>query len=253
MKQKIIVTGYPKSGNTWLTRLVAEIVRCPVKGFLYSDHNEIATEGENRVSNFECYKSHHQFNELKEFDQNHSILIYIIRDPRDISLSGRNYFDFKFDESIPPIIFKFSILRIYFRKYFREKFINRKMNRAILYGDKDLSWCYLPWINHVQTYLKEEKVLIIQYENLKKNPMAECERIIDYIGISRTTKELDDAILKQSFKQRKKKANLMSDKLNSRFLRSGEIEQWRAGMTNKEKRLFSKELGIFLKRLGYSD
>ena len=62
--KKIIVVGYPKSGCTWATRLVAELVGCPVAGFWQSDKKEIAIEGEDRVSDFRCYKSHHQLAEL---------------------------------------------------------------------------------------------------------------------------------------------------------------------------------------------
>ncbi len=66
-KKKVIIVGYPKSGNTWITRLTAELLNCPVKGFLYEkDNNEIAIEGLNRTSIYECYKSHHQYNELLE-------------------------------------------------------------------------------------------------------------------------------------------------------------------------------------------
>lgn len=54
----VIVSGYPKSGNTWTTRLVAEAIGCPVKGFWGSDHNEIAIEGAERDSEFLVYMSH---------------------------------------------------------------------------------------------------------------------------------------------------------------------------------------------------
>ena len=32
--ETVYVVGYPKSGCTWLTRLVAELLGCPVSGFL---------------------------------------------------------------------------------------------------------------------------------------------------------------------------------------------------------------------------
>ena len=32
-KRRMLVVGYPKSGNTWLTRLAAELLGAPVKDF----------------------------------------------------------------------------------------------------------------------------------------------------------------------------------------------------------------------------
>ena len=59
MKTRIIVCGYPKSGNTWLTRLVAEIIMSPVVGFwMYPLHNEVAIEGLDRKSDYMCFKAH---------------------------------------------------------------------------------------------------------------------------------------------------------------------------------------------------
>ncbi len=66
----IIVAGYPKSGNTWVTRLVAELVGCPVVGFLNSNHDEIAREGLNRKSDYQCFKSHHQLKEIRTIQNN---------------------------------------------------------------------------------------------------------------------------------------------------------------------------------------
>ena len=91
--KKIIIVGYPKSGNSWLTRLVAQLLDCPAKGFLYHEKPEMVTEGLQRDSAYVCYKSHHQWHELKQEDQQAKI-ICITRDPRDVSLSGRSYFKF---------------------------------------------------------------------------------------------------------------------------------------------------------------
>lgn len=89
----IIIVGYPNSGNTWVTRLVAELVGCPVVGFLGSDHNEIAIEGLQRKLPFQCFKSHHQLHELRDIKTNTKIIIYVVREPRDICISGSKYFD----------------------------------------------------------------------------------------------------------------------------------------------------------------
>lgn len=41
---KIIVCGYPKSGMTYLTKLVGRLTDAPVKGFLYAKHGDIAEQ-----------------------------------------------------------------------------------------------------------------------------------------------------------------------------------------------------------------
>ena len=91
--KEIIVIGYPKSGCTWATRLVAELVGCPVAGFWLSDKEEIATEGQERISDYRCFKSHHQLSELG-ISPNHSEkrLIYILRDlnVRSVRLMSNN-------------------------------------------------------------------------------------------------------------------------------------------------------------------
>src|SRR5258708_15888610 len=102
--KKIIVVGYPKSGCTWATRLVAELVGCPVGGFWQSRKNEIAIEGEARISDFRCYKSHHQLADLGVRPNDpETWIIYVLRDPRDIALSAANYFQFdRFPRPPPP-------------------------------------------------------------------------------------------------------------------------------------------------------
>lgn len=98
--KNVIIVGYPKSGNTWITRLTAELIGCPVSGFWNEpDNQEIAVEGQSRNSEFRCFKSHHPLSELsntfdtKDHKKNH--IIYVIRDPRDVSVSGAHYFKFE--------------------------------------------------------------------------------------------------------------------------------------------------------------
>ena len=92
LEKRILVVGYPKSGNTWLTKLVAALVDCPSKGYLEQDERiEISQEGLNRNSNYECWKSHHMLHELQETISCNDKIIYIVRDPRDLAISATHY------------------------------------------------------------------------------------------------------------------------------------------------------------------
>ena len=90
--KRIIIAGYPKSGNTWLTRLVAQLCDAPASGFLDAQNeivNDIVTEGFHRNSEIEIVKTHHWHDTLPK---SNAKVIYIVRDPRQILLSASRYF-----------------------------------------------------------------------------------------------------------------------------------------------------------------
>lgn len=88
MKEIIYINGFPKSGNTWLTRLIAEALESPSgSGFTFSsDIKESATEGLDRNGNYKVLKAHYIYELLpKEFKE--SKIIVPIRDVRDVLVS----------------------------------------------------------------------------------------------------------------------------------------------------------------------
>ena len=93
--RRILVVGYPKSGNTWLTRLTAELLAAPVTGF-WSEPGavEIAVDGTWRNSSFEVYKGHQRLDDVRaDFDLKD--IVYVVRDVRDVVVSGAHYFSFR--------------------------------------------------------------------------------------------------------------------------------------------------------------
>lgn len=241
--QKIIIVGYPKSGTTYMSRLTAELVDCPVEGFLYnSKHNEIAIEGKNRKSNFGVYKAHQQLNELKEEDINNAKIIYVVRDPRDVALSGRHFFTANLISKNRNNFFINKINK-WSRKIFKLQIQRIKINQLVLYGNGAVHhWCKVPWKKHWKPYFEREDVLKIKYEDILQFPLEETKKILDFIGIERSESERLKAIENQSFAKVKKKFTKENDPRKLKLLRKGKMAQWKSNFSEKEKRLFTKEL-----------
>ena len=256
--KNIIVAGYPKSGCTWATRLVAELVGCPVAGFWQREKDEIAVEGEGRVSDYRCYKSHHQLAELGvQPDDSANRIIYVLRDPRDIAISAASHFQFD----------RFPRLAAFFRRARRGEKLYRhtlypllvsqnyrlaRMTEALLHGSAEVNnWVRVSWKGHWRPYY-EAGVPIIRYEDLLVRPEAEAERILHHLGLRRTPGEIAGAVQNQSF-TRKKEALLASGETGrAKFLRVGKSGQWHEKLPGPLQARFTKELGAELAKWGYS-
>lgn len=218
MKNRIIICGYPKSGNTWLTRLTAEIINCPVIGFWCEPFNhEEAIEGLDRDSNYECFKAHHNLHDmnytLKYYGNDREKIIYIVRDPRDVIVSA--YHHFSRNKAIPyRILFKIMSITSYTSRKYEELFNYwtknieseklKSFTRKLLEGGskKDNYWLRTPWKEHVLGYLNSG-MHIVKYEDLKINPLDEARKICEYLSIDRTNEQLSEAIANQSIDKKR--------------------------------------------------
>lgn len=106
-KKTIIVVGYPKSGNTWLARLLGDALDSPVRGIAKSAE-PLATEGHKRGGGFLVSQQHLEPDETLTENRfivgakrvnprawNGEKIVHIIRDPRDICVSAQHYWKIK--------------------------------------------------------------------------------------------------------------------------------------------------------------
>jgi len=256
--KNIIVVGYPKSGCTWATRLVAELVSCPVGGFWQSDKKEIAVEGEDRISEFRCYKSHHQLAELEvQLNEPETWIIYIVRDPRDIAISAANYFQF---DRFPQLANLFRSLRRGEKFYrhtlypllVRQDYRLEQMTEALLHGSAAVhNWVRVSWRDHWRPY-ERAGVPIVRYEDLLATPEEQAVRILQHLGMERTPDQVATAVANQSFERKKEALQRRGETGRAKFLRVGKSGQWREKLPASLQVRFARELGPELAEWGYS-
>lgn len=104
------VSGFPKSGTTWLTWLLGDLFNSPTGGSTPAeDATELATEGTHRPGKYIVRKGHYVLTDegtcavpephhLNPAYLGRSPVVFIVRDPRDVALSAAHYFHRPLDE-----------------------------------------------------------------------------------------------------------------------------------------------------------
>ncbi len=233
MKKNVVVVGYPKSGNTWCTRLVAQVLQAPVVGFFGADNKkELAEEGADRVSDFAVYKAHHAYARLNQSDVEHKA-IYVVRDPRDVAVSGAHYFPTEeFNTANKTDVDAFEA-----------------MVRTICEGGV-YPGCRKPWAKLVRPYLNNE-VFRVRYEDLLENPEGEVGRILAYLGVTRSESEIAEAIEAQSFDKARSKFVGAKAKKNEKLMREGKSGQHEVHLSAEQIERINTACAREMKQLKY--
>lgn len=258
-KKNIVVCGYPKSGTTWLSRLVAELVECPLQGnWGFPEQQAQDVEGLQRISEYACYKSHHQLAELTGgiHGAPHKI-VYILRDPRDVVISAYHHFRSRtpaaneaHGASLRSRVLHSAIAQS-MRGAIPARFRRRRLVNAVINGCPSVNaWFGVSWRQHYQSFM-EAGIRLVQYEQLLERPFDTCRGILSDLEIDREDWRIRAAIENQSFARRKRQFEREGDWEQYRFLRKGSYGYWRVELSAKEKKLFAEALGNDLRQLSY--
>lgn len=234
------LVSYPRSGNTWLRFLLANL--------LYSDEDvnhisvdrlipdirELKQWDKLGVKNPSYVKSHNVWQD--EFSN--SKVIYMYRDVRDVALSYYHFSQGEWD-----IKFKGT-----FDEYLEKRFIAGGRYGG-WYGRWDSHLIF--WVDVIKKMVKGVDFLFVKYEELWQYPYEVMRQIIEFAEIKvGGIAEVQIAIDKSTFRKLGKIRARDGVHLKKMGL-TGRPGGWRETLTKNQKELLWKEFGKTMEKLGY--
>jgi len=228
----IFLVSFPKSGNTWLRFIIANLISNKEITFknidefvpdCYTSHQIIDSKKSKRI-----IKSHNTY--FKYYPKS----IYIYRDYRDVLVSyylyqtALNHFNGSIDEFITS------------------KALNTPFNS---------------WKTHLKNALNQqqqhpETILLIAYEELLQNPHNIIKQIIEFCNIT-PVQAIEDVIKKSEFNHLKaienKDEGNFKQQTGQSFFRNGKAGNWQKHLTNTTLNTLQQdhELVNLMHQLGY--
>jgi len=225
--KEVFTTGVPKSGNTWLNRLLSDLFKAP----LQNNHNEpiqyygigeyqtdyvirkLHMPWDAEISAYHCYDDDIRDRCVK------GTLVFIHRDPRAVMTSAMHY---RNSTDLMGVI----------KQQTRE------------YKPQATQNAYEAWVN---SYLQSDKAdFIITYEGLHDDGVAILRRIYEKVaGVSPDDGWVEDVIARQSFKK------IQSE--NTDFYWKGRKDSWREFFKYEHGKFITEKLGEFMHLHGFID
>jgi len=238
MKNKIWLVSFPRSGNTWMRFLLANLLY-PEEDVNYKSLNRLAPDFHQHkhwealgVRKPLVIKSHYVW--MPRYEK----VIYIYRDVRDVALSHYYFSHVKRNEGREE----------------KERTFGEYLEKVFIEGEP---WGRPPWggwDRHVWFWASgkpDVPFILIKYEELWQHPYEELKRIIEFLGVDvKHTADIQIVINKSNFDELEKIRARDGVHPKAKGLR-GRPGGWKKNLTEEQKELIWKEFGRTMERLGY--
>jgi len=214
---EIFTTGYPRSGNTWMGRLLADVLDSPLQ-----EHEKVGNRlrfyGFSEEGKYVIIKTH-------KLGQLPGPAVYIYRDPRDICVS-RHF-------------------------YFRNPSINHTIcSMAELLPDQNKNRPYEKFVRTMKEH-KEYYTIAVRYENLLETPLESLRDVVHAL----TGLELAESRIAETFERQKFDVILERfpdpEHFIRKVMRKGIIGDWKNHFNRDDGRLFQEHFGRLMLDLEY--
>ncbi len=230
----VFVGSYPRSGSTWLRFMLLEILAGQSSGF--ANTNEMLPDvGKHDAGASVLPRNGRLIKTHERFRPEYKRAVYLVRDPRDVALS-----EFAYQKAL-------GYAKDDFDEYV-QRFLQSGVNP---FGS---------WIEHANSWINaaesgRSEILHVKFEELKRKPQPELERIVDFLGMPEVKHRIGPAIENNSLARMKEKEKATPQRASAkgRFIRSGSAGGWRSSFTEHQCQLVQQYSGALLARLGYSE
>jgi hypothetical protein len=236
----IFLVSYPKSGNTWVRFLIGNLLS-PSEPVTFASLERVVPEIYHHTNRelLSCprprvIKSH------EPFDPRYPKVIYLVRDPRDVTVSAYHYFVKKgrFSEAYPI-------------EQFLELFMNGQTDFADSWVENVASW--------VSTRSGSEKFLMIRYEDGLANPTVWAAKLAAFLGIEPGPERLQRAIELSSARRMRESelregeqwATIRGTRKDIPFIRTARAGGWRKELPESCVFRIESAWGKWMTYLGY--
>lgn len=240
-KNDILVATFPKTGTTWTREIIRQLLfRNDEKLYKLSKACEMPVLGyiesitKLKFDIVKCFGMErtlwgtHLPGDVIDVDRllkSGLKMIYVMRNPKDTLVSLKNFMVNSPGSKIPAL-----------KEYFptdMEEFIRKTMKGETLIPTRLGEW----YPHHIRSYYKYKdhpNVYFVKYEDLKKDPVAEIQKLANFIDVSLTEEELADVVNKTSFDNMKKNAGHGTKQTN--MFRKGQAGNWKENISEQLSR-----------------
>jgi hypothetical protein len=264
--ERIYVVGYPKSGNTWLVRLLADALGAPVLDGVMDGSPEMACDVNSELelseqSPFRVAKVHYPVEVfLDRVDPRPRLVVYIVRDVRDVCISAFHYFrpEGGWERGIPLRRLRSLVRRAASRRRLQSE------ARAFSDGSHRLVRKWGTWESHAvewAEYIEDhESVLgaVVRYEDLREDATGVLKSLLGTLHLPvPDDRRIQEAVERQSFPRlreqyaRSGRGGAPETRTKGDFFRRGGVREWKSRLDSRTLEKIDANQGEVLSRLGY--
>lgn len=167
--------------------------------------------------------------------------IYIVRDPRDVAVSLAYFFNIPLDKSISLLNAPDSAIQA------------GKLNLPPQLRQKLLGWS-----GHVSSWLEQRDIptYLLRYEDLNAVPMESFRAVLDFLGWSADPDEINCAVSHSTFSKLQDQERIKGfkehpSKGEAPFFRTGKVGSWRNHLTEAQVKAIEQVNSRLMVQLGY--